>query len=182
MRLLQYSVKCLNSLAGHVVAVVGAAAGSQLPGFMQHYMQRLGGHVAEAEHNLRGWLEIANKSAIDLSALVDSYLASADPSVVATGHKCAADMVRVDQLRASLLALQDASVWMRPIVFVRHLDPDIADATLAIFSPNIPLDLEGLVYASIGMFLGLVIFLGGKQLCLLPVRHRRSKLAAKTFE
>jgi hypothetical protein len=175
MKLLRYPVKIIDSLVDRIVAVVGAVGGSQLPGFIQHYTQRLGGHVAEAEHNLRGWQAIADEASVDLSGLVRTYLGSPDPEVVATGQKCAADMVRVEELRAALAALQDASVWGRPVTFLKHLDLGIADATLASFSPNVPLDAEGLVYALFGLLLGLVMYLGVKQVCMVPAKRRLNR-------
>ena len=174
MRVLRYPVKVVDSLLDRIVAVLGAVGGSQLPGFIQHYTQRLGGHVAEAERNMASWQTIANGiTQGDVAELANLYLLSTDPEVIAAGSKCTVDLARAAELRGALAALQDASVWGRPFVFLGHLDREIADATLASFSPNVPLDLEGIVYAACGLVLGIVIYLGGKQACLLPAKRRK---------
>ena len=171
-------MKVLDSLLDRVVAVVGAVGGSQLPGYIQHYMQRLGGHVAEAEKNVAGWQQIADGATNgDVAGLAGFYLQSTDPEVIAAGSKCSADLARAAELRTALDALQDASVWERPLAFLGHFDPQIADATLESFSPNIPLDLEGLIYAACGFVLGVVAYLGAKQGCLLPVKRRKRRKA-----
>ena len=175
-RVAQYPVKVVDSLLDHVVAVVGAVGGSQLPGYIQHYMQRLGGHVAEAEQNVAGWQEIADGTTSgDVAGLANFYLRSTDPEVIAAGSKCTADLARATELRGALDALQGASLWERPFVFVRHLDTEIADATLESFSPNVPLDPEGLVYAALGLVLGILLYLGAKQTCLMPARRRAGR-------
>jgi len=159
--------------------LVAAVSASQLPAFVQHYMQRLGGHLAEAERNVQGWQEIASEaSGGDVMGLVHSYLLSANSEVIAAGRKCAADLARVDTLRDALGALQDAPAWVRPFTFFRHADGEIARATLADFSLNVPLDLEGLIYAACGLVLGLLFYRGAKQVCLLPSRRRARKRSA----
>ena len=112
-------MKVLDSLLDRVVAVVGAVGGSQLPGYIQHYMQRLGGHVAEAEKNVAGWQQIADGATNgDVAGLAGFYLQSTDPEVIAAGSKCSADLARAAELRTALDALQDASVWERPLAFL----------------------------------------------------------------
>jgi hypothetical protein len=173
MRMLRYPVKVMDSLLDRMVAVLGAVGGSQLPGFIQHYTQRLGGHVAEAERNMASWQEIANGiTQGDVAELANIYLLSTNPEVIAAGSKCAADLTRAAELREALAALQDASVWGRPFAFLGNFDREIAEATLASFSPNVPLDLEGIVYAACGLVMGIVIYLGVKQTCLLPAKRR----------
>jgi len=159
-----------------VAAVVGAVAGSQVPGFMQHYMQRLGGHLDEAERNLQGWRDIAGTvGSSGVADLANSYVLTADPKVIAAGQKCMADITRVHELQGALTALQDASVWSRPFVFIRNLDPEIAKATLGSFTMNVPLDIEGLFYAASGLVLCLLLYLGLRQAGIMAVCRLRPK-------
>ena len=177
MKALRYPVKIVDSLLDRVVAVLGAVGGSQLPGFIQHYTQRLGGHVAEAERNVASWQDIANgTTGGDVAELGNLYLLSTDPAVIAAGSKCTADLARAAELREALAALQDASVWGRPFAFLGHFDREIAEATLTSFSPNVPLDLEGIVYAACGLVMGIVVYLGIKQTCLLPAKRRHRQV------
>ncbi len=174
----RYPIKCADALVDRIVAVVSAVAGSQFPAFVQHYTQRLGGHVAEAERNLMGWKAIAQETTGgDLVGLANRYLLSVDPEVVAAGNKCSTDIARADTLRDALASLQHATVWERPFVFLLHVDHEIASATLDEFSMNVPLDLEGLLYAACGLIFGILLYMGAKHTCLLPKRRRLRKRA-----
>ena len=169
----RYPIKCADALVDRIVAVVSAVAGSQFPAFVQHYTQRLGGHMSEAERNLMEWRTIAQETTGgDLMGLANRYLLSVEPEVVAAGNKCTADIARADTLREALTALQNSSALERPFVFLRHFDREIASATLEEFSMNVPLDPEGLLYAACGLVLGLLLYMGAKHACLLPKRRR----------
>lgn len=173
MKVIRYSLKALDSLADRVVAVFGAVSSSQVPGFIQHYTQRLGGHVVEAERNLRGWQNIANQSAGgDVVGLANVYMLSPNPEVVAAGQKCLGDISRVDMLRDALAALQDASLWNRPFVFLRYFDGEIADATLSNFTMNVPMNAESLVYATCGLVVVFLLYTGIKQAGVRVFRRR----------
>jgi hypothetical protein len=173
MRMMQYPLKAIDSLVDRIVAVLAAVASSQLPGFIQHYTQRLGGHVVEAERNLEGWQEIANQTTKgNVVGLANIYLRSPDPEVVAAGQKCLGDLLRVETLQDAWTALEHASFWNRPFVFLRHVDGDIAEATLSRFTMNVPLDAESLVYALCGLVLGFLLYSGVKQAGLRTFRRR----------
>jgi hypothetical protein len=171
--MMQYPLKAIDSLVDRIVAVLGAVASSQLPGFIQHYTQRLGGHVVEAERNLEGWQEIANQTTEgNVVGLANLYLRSPDPEVVAAGQKCLRDLLRAETLQDALTALEHASLWNRPFVFLRHVDGDIAEATLSRFTMNVPLDAESLVYAMCGLVLAFLLYSGIKQAGLHTFRRR----------
>jgi hypothetical protein len=57
-----------------------------------------------------------------------------------------------------------------------NLDMDIAGGTWAVFKPAVPVTLEGLVYAAVGMVLALVIYQGAIVApCRAIARRRRPK-------
>jgi hypothetical protein len=143
-----------------LLAVVGALAASQLPGYMNHYMQRLAGHLQEAQLNLQAWQSIADDMVGgSLDQLVTLYLTNPAPEVVAAGEKCTADIARVDELQGALTALQEAGMWQRGLEFLRQCDPTIARQTWDDFVPNVPLNLEGWLYALVGLLLALALYL-----------------------
>ena len=51
-----------------------------------------------------------------------------------------------------------APTWKRPLVFFEHVDPQIAHNTWAIFRPGVPVTLEGLAYALLGMLVFLTLY------------------------
>jgi len=149
----------LGGMLDRVSAVVGALGVAQLPGFMQHYTQRLGGHVAEARLNVAGWQRIADETAGGrLETLITHYLSNGSAAVVAAGRKGAADVERAAQLERAFEALIDAPAWQRPVVFVQHLDGAIARATWRYYEPNVPFNPEGLVYAIAGLLVGWCLY------------------------
>ncbi len=164
VRLWTYPFRAVDRVLDHLAAVVGAIGFSQIPGFIDHYVQRLGGHAAEAQCNVASWQRIADASAQgDLHALITLYRASERLEVLEAGRKCAADVLRLEDLRTALDAIVSSPPWLRAIAFLRHMDADIARGALDGFALNVPLDMEGLCYAGIGLVLGVCVYAGFRQ-------------------
>jgi hypothetical protein len=134
----------LDSLGGASVAAVGGGAASQWREFLQQYLQRLGGHVDEARRNLE-----------HLTGLHD-VAAPAQQTVLA-------DMIYDSEARTATLAealqrLREADPVTQPLVFLRHMEPAVAQATLEAFQPALPLDAASLMWAGAGMVLALLLY------------------------
>ncbi len=125
---------------------------------MQQYLQRLGGHLDEAQRQVAQFRHTAEQAGISLDALVQKTNANPDPAVARLGGVMTDTVARADSLRAAHDALLNAALWERPFVFLRHLDTGIAHATWAVFQPAVPTTLEGLVYAAAGMLVLLGIY------------------------
>jgi len=166
-RVLFFPFRFVDSVLDRIVAIAGALLVSQVPGFITHYVQRLGGHVAEAESNVitgeSSWQKIADKTTGgDLDVLVETYLSSDLATTVEAGRKCAADIARLEELRAALEAITNSSLFQKPIAFLRHMDTEIARATLEEYTPNMPFDPESLAYAAAGLLLAMIMYHGVK--------------------
>jgi hypothetical protein len=137
----------IDSLAGAVIAAVGALACAQLPVFVQQYLQRLGGHVDEA----RQQLELLNG---------DAPL----PGLDAAGRQALQTVLqgRLAELTHQLTALEGAAPVLRPLEFLGGFDSAIAAATFDRFVPALPLDTAGLVYAVSGLFVAWLVYEGFK--------------------
>lgn len=156
------------SLVDRILCVVGAVLFAQAPEFMQQYLQRLGGHLAEARRQLLQFEEIARQAGKTLQELAAQYLANADPSVVSMGKLVKETEARVNTLSAAEIALRDASVWTRPFIFLRDLDWEIAKGASAVYKAAVPTTLEGLIYAGIGVAAILALYHG----CAAPLARR----------
>jgi hypothetical protein len=179
-RVLKYPVKVLDGLADRVIAVLGAITFSQVPGFITHYLQRLGGHVSEAQQNIASWQGIADETAGgSLRQLIELYQSAPATEVIAAGRKCAGDVARLHDLRAALDAIRDASPWERMFTFVRYADTSIAQETLASYVPNVPLDLESLVYGCCGLLVAFGLYQGAKGSARLAIRRHRIRARAR---
>jgi len=126
----------LKSLVDGIGAATGAAFASQLPEFTQQYLQRLAGHRDEAFK----FVQMLTSQGADVSSAVFT-LAQA----------------RADALARAYDAIAQSGALARPAVFLRHMDVDIARATLELFLPAVPLTPAGLLYGGIGLIAGVVL-------------------------
>jgi hypothetical protein len=160
MRWLKPLFSASETLIDRILCVAGAVLFSQAPEFMQQYLQRLGGHLAEARRQLAQFEELARQAGKTVQQLASQYAANSDPSVVGMGRLIGETETRVGALSASEAALRDASFWDRPFVFVRQLDWEIARGTSGVFKPAVPTTLEGVLYALLGVIVILAVYHG----------------------
>ena len=182
MRWLKPLFSAGETLIDRILCVVGAVVFSQAPEFMQQYLQRLGGHLAEARRQLAQFEDIARQAGRTLQELAAQYATNADPTVVGMGRLMSETETRVNALSASEAALRDASVWERPFVFLRHLDSEIASGTAGVFKPAVPTTIEGILYALMGVVVILVAYHGvlaplARRLCRGSDTKPKAKLA-----
>jgi hypothetical protein len=167
-----------ETLLDRILCVAGAVAFSQAPEFMQQYFQRLGGHLDEATRQLRQFEQVATQAGESVSAFAMRAQASADTVMARMGDIVAATIVRVDDLSAAVAALRHASPWSRPVVFLEHLDLEIARATWRAFKPAVPTTFEGGLYAAAGMIVFLALYHGAIRVPVVAaVRRVRARRA-----
>jgi hypothetical protein len=154
-------LSALEGLLDRALCIVGAILFSQVPEFIQQYLQRLGGRLDEARHQLAQLAATAAQSGLSLDQLAARTAADSDPAVARVGTFLRSVAGRVDQLAAAEAAIRNASFWTRPLVFARYFDPAIARSTAAVFKPAVPTTVEGAFYALAGMGLILALYHGG---------------------
>jgi DUF2937 family protein len=162
-----------EGLLDRLLCVFGAVAFSQIPEFMQQYLQRLGGHVDEARRQLVQFQQAAEQSGLTLQGFISKTAVNSDSAIAKLGGVMSQAVTRVDSLETAQNALQNASLWSRPFVFLRHMDASIARATWAIFKPAVPTTMEGLVYALCGMLIFLAIYHLGIKFPINRIRERK---------
>src|SRR5438445_4049578 len=118
-----------ESLLDRILCVTGAVIFSQAPEFMQQYLQRLGGHLAEARRQLDHFGLVARSAGRSTQELAAQYAANPDPTVVGMGRLIGESETRAATLATAEAAIREASALERPFVFLRHLDLEIARAT-----------------------------------------------------
>ncbi len=147
-----------------VAAVLAGSVGvslSQLQAFMHQYLQRLGGHLDEARRNFDQL-----GSAPQLQVLEErSRQLLLDAAAGRVGE--------IEQARDTILG---AGPFLRPFVFVREADPEIAMAALRDFQPAIPVDAASLGYALAGVVLALLVYDLVKAPFVLASRRRRHRV------
>lgn len=167
-----------DGLLDRGLCVVGAVLFSQIPEFIQQYLQRLGGHLDEARRQLGRFQEIAAKASLTADQLIERSRDSAEPTMVQFGQLMRDTVSRVDALAAAEAGIRNASIFSRPLVFLHHLDLSIAHATWTVFKPAVPTTIEGLAYAGVGVLLMLALYHGGVRYPVRRVWRRRSERRA----
>jgi len=129
IRRMSFAGKCLrlaNGLIERICFLLGGITGAQIPGFISHYVQRLGGHLDEARRN------------------VETYRDSVSPETLAVMR------ARVDDLQNALNSISSPNPFSRFYAFMNHLDYAVARNTLENYVPNLPVTVEGVVCGLIG--------------------------------
>jgi hypothetical protein len=150
----------VDVLIAALFGVCGAAGFSQGQTYIQQYLQRLGGHMDEARRTLQ--------EAGQGSLYADLDEASRQTVISATRGRLA-------DIESSYRAIHDAGPATQPYEFFRHLDVQIAQAVAGDFQPALPLDRVSLVYAAVGLILGLIVYDLIKLPCGLAFRRRGSR-------
>jgi hypothetical protein len=176
-RIVQSASRGAEGLLDRILCVCGAVLFSQLPEFMQQYLQRLEGHLDEARLQVDRFRDAARQSGMTLDQLIAGAGQNPDPAMARLGGVIKSAVARVDDLGTADTALRHASLWTRPFVFASHVDWGIARATWSIYRPAVPTTVEGLLYAGFGVVLILAVY----HLCIRgPVaRHLRRRAEAR---
>ncbi|HKB92475.1 MAG TPA: DUF2937 family protein [Opitutaceae bacterium] len=164
----RYLFSAGEGLLDRLLCVSGAILFSQLPEFIQQYLQRLGGHLDEARRQLAQFEGVARQSNLTLDQFIEKTSANTEPSVARLGEVMHQTVLRVQDLTSSEIAIRNASLFARPFVFLQHMDGSIAHATWSVFQPAVPTTIEGLLYAGIGVILMLGVYHGGVKF---PLQH-----------
>lgn len=148
----------LGNILDRLCVLGGAFIGSQIPAFMQQYIQRLSGHVDELQHVIRHLEFAAAHSGKTLEQYIQKFLSSVDIDFIHQGEFMQKTLVRWEELNLTLYHLTHSSLWVRPYLFLKELQYDIAQSVLASFQSSLNLNPEGLCYAGTGMLIGWLFF------------------------
>lgn len=151
-------LKWLIGLLDRAFAVIGAIVFAQAPLFMQEYTQQLIGRTAELRLQVNAMRQAAGFSGKTLEQLMQKFMENSDSDVVLQGEVMHAMVGRWHQLSEALTVMQDSSLWERPFAFLYHLNSDVFSSTFHQFSLGLPLNLEGGIYAVLGMACGYLVF------------------------
>jgi hypothetical protein len=127
-------MQLLNWLLDRMLFLIGGLLGAQIPGFISHYVQRLGGHLDEASRN------------------VEVLRHSVSPQTLEPLNE------RVAYLQTVLNAISSPNPFSKFYAFIKTLDYDVARNTLANYVPNLPTTLEGVLYALLGALVFSLIY------------------------
>lgn len=151
-------MKLFLGLIDRIFSVIGALGLSQVPLFMQQYKHQLAGHISELQLQIHQMTGIAGQSGKTLMQLIQKFRESPDSDFARQGDLMHRMVMRLQSLSEGFLALDTASAFKKPFVFLYHLNGSIAKATLHSFDPGLSFSLEGILYALCGIVLGFLVF------------------------
>lgn len=147
-----------DGLLDRVVTVCGVIGLAQFPQFFGQYIQRLGGHLAEAQFMLVRFELMADYFNMTLEEYIKTHLDSGNEVFASSGQLINELISRIQSLEQSLTALKDATVYNRWWVFIRVSDYEIVRETWVNFTPGLPTTLEGVIYGIVGLFVAWGVF------------------------
>ncbi|MDZ4133573.1 MAG: DUF2937 family protein [Dethiobacteria bacterium] len=172
---IRHPLRLIDGILDRVFSIIGAVAFSQFPQFFGQYMQRLGGHLAEAKRALAQYIAAAEALNLTLEEYIREHLESGSEVFTSSGEVIQGLLERVQTLELSYQALQDATIYNRWLVFLREVDWSIATGTWENFVPGVPTTVEGLTYALAGLLLGWGVYTLFKTLASVPFAAFKTK-------
>lgn len=156
---MKYPVSTLfDGLLDRIFSVLGAVSLSQIPQFIQQYLQRLAGHADEAMRILERYQLAAERAGMEFDAYITRFKEDPDAIIAEHGIIMYEAVERAEFLTRAVEAIQSSNLFTRPFVFLANLDSDIAWAALQIYQPGVPTTIEGALYALTGILLGLLAY------------------------
>ncbi len=132
---------------------------SQLPVFVDQYMIRLDGHLAESNRQVAAFQEAASVGGRTLDEYIAKFLEQVDRDFVVQGTLMQAAVERNRFLAAASSALHAATPLVRPAVCIRYVDSLIVVDAWNSFAPGVALTLDVGLWALIGLVVGWILVL-----------------------
>jgi len=148
----------LSKTIDRCFAVGGAFIFCQLPLLMQQYTMVLSGHLAESRREINLLQHAATLSNKTLQEYIQKFLGQQDLDFVHQGEIMQALQSRYNELSYSYAAIQEASVWTKPLVFISKVDMGVFWDTFHDFTFGISTNFETLIYAFVGLGFGVLVY------------------------
>ncbi|MDB6080905.1 MAG: hypothetical protein JWO53_177 [Chlamydiia bacterium] len=140
-----------QGMADRIFTILTVLLFCQFPLFIQQYEIRLSGHVLESAKLIQELEKNASSTHKTLPQYIQKFLNNTDPDFQNEGKLLQRILIRYQTLRLSLEALQQATLFTKPFVFIRHLQIDIFTESIASFTPGLSITLESCIYGLVGL-------------------------------
>lgn len=175
----------ISRLANSAAAALGALSLSQFPEFYQQYLQRLGGRLEQALVQEARYYAAAKDAGLTIEEYIARFTTTSDEVLQNEGYIIQATLVDAHDLREALQTMTAAAPFERPFAFLSHLDQQTMNAAFDAFRPALPVTTEGLVYAGVGVLIGLMLWSGCERCGKAAIRHikrRREERKLREFD
>ncbi|MDX2319032.1 MAG: DUF2937 family protein [Moritella sp.] len=162
----------IHGLLQRLLFTVGVMLFMQLPQFIDHYSQQLSGYYLAQQTQLQQFQLIADTNFNgQLTTLINDFNASPAPAVQQVGKQVFTLQQSVPGLAVDLAILTEGSYVNKLHYFMTRVDSKLAENTLSLFTPGIPLSQAALLTGLIGgVSLNLLWLLSLKLLSLVFLR------------
>jgi hypothetical protein len=135
----------INNIIDRCFFTLSFIVGIQLPEFIQQYIQRLSGHLNEAQFQLQEFQKIAEQHYQgSLATMVIKYKENTEPSIQSTAELIELLGTRINSYQLHLQQVSETDYINKLYQFITNLDIAIAQATAKSFVLAIPLSVDAL--------------------------------------
>jgi len=160
--------KLINNIIDRCFFTVSFIVAMQLPEFIQQYIQRLSGHLNEAQFQLAQFQKIAEENYQgSLSTMIVRYRENGEQSIKSTADLIELLATRIENYQAHMAQLTQSDYINTLYQFVIHLDLYIAQATAKQFALALPLNINAISTGAV-IAIGLLVI---KELSLMLLRR-----------
>ena len=150
----------MKKLLRWVVVLFCTALFAQVPLFVDQYLMRLEGRLAESRLQVEAYVKTAKDGKKTLDQYIAKFLAQTDSDFSSQGRVMQDAVCRKAFLESACEALQSSSPLIRPLVFVRYLDWQTVIDTWNGFTPGLLVESNLIVWALIGFASGWAVLYG----------------------
>ncbi|PKH09676.1 DUF2937 family protein [Moritella sp. Urea-trap-13] len=141
----------INGLLQRLLFTFGVMLFMQLPQFIDHYSQQFSGYYLAQQTQLQQFQFIADTNfSGQLDTLIADFDASPAPAVQQVGKQVFTLQQSLPLLAADLAILTDGSYVNKLGYFITRVDSKLAENTLSLYTPGIPLSQAAIVTGLIG--------------------------------
>ncbi|MFN0204575.1 MAG: DUF2937 family protein [Bacteroidia bacterium] len=169
--------KPIAELTDRVVCVVFAVAATQIPVYINQYLNVLSGAMTEAQRNYDDLEKRAAELKLSVPQFVEHHLSSQDSIFHASGEHFQAMILRLQMYKEAFEKLSNCSAMEKPFIFYQYYDSVLGEAVQ--FQPGMPLNQEGFMYALVGVVIALMAmmsirstFSSKKEIVTEPVKEK----------
>ena len=141
----------IHGLLQRLLFTFGVMLFMQLPQFIDHYSQQLSGYYLAQQNQLQQFQLIADTNFNgQLDSLIADFNASPAPAVQQVGKQVLTLQQALPVLASDLAILTEGSYINKLTYFVTRINTKLAENTLSLFTPGIPLSQAAIVTGLIG--------------------------------
>ena len=141
----------INGLLQRLLFTFGVMLFMQLPQFIDHYSQQFSGYYLSQQTQLQQYQLIAdNNFNGQLDELITDFTTSSAPAVQQVGEQVLTLQQSLPILATDLAILTEGSYTAKLRYFTTRIDPQLAENTLSLFTPGIPLSQAAITTGLMG--------------------------------